>query len=102
MSRLRFCVPQWHGHLRGALLRAKQRLSHAHVDGADWYWPAGEHPQSFEPQDEVRLLAPFDPVVWDRRRFEIFWGWGYRFKPTLLCRSANSVTMPCQCSGATA
>ena len=80
VSRLRFCVPQWHGHLRGALLRAKQRLSHAHVDGADWYWPAGEHPQSFELQDEVRLLAPFDPVVWDRRRFEIFWGWGYRFE----------------------
>lgn len=28
----------------------------------------------------VRLLAPFDPVVWDRRRFEIFWGWTYRFE----------------------
>jgi uncharacterized protein YcaQ len=30
--------------------------------------------------DEVRLLAPFDPVVWDRRRFEAFWGWAYRFE----------------------
>ena len=30
--------------------------------------------------DEVRLLAPFDPVVWDRRRFEVFWGWAYRFE----------------------
>jgi len=28
----------------------------------------------------VRLLAPFDPVVWDRRRFEILWGWAYRFE----------------------
>jgi uncharacterized protein YcaQ len=28
----------------------------------------------------VRLLAPFDPVVWDRRRFEILWGWPYRFE----------------------
>jgi hypothetical protein len=28
----------------------------------------------------VRLLAPFDPVVWDRRRFELFWGWRYRFE----------------------
>ena len=28
----------------------------------------------------VRLLAPFDPVVWDRRRFELFWGWAYRFE----------------------
>ena len=30
--------------------------------------------------DTVRLLAPFDPVVWDRRRFELFWGWAYRFE----------------------
>jgi uncharacterized protein YcaQ len=30
--------------------------------------------------DTVRLLAPFDPVVWDRRRFELFWGWPYRFE----------------------
>ncbi|MBS0263737.1 MAG: YcaQ family DNA glycosylase [Planctomycetes bacterium] len=28
----------------------------------------------------VRLLAPFDPVVWDRVRFEQFWGWAYRFE----------------------
>ena len=28
----------------------------------------------------MRLLAPFDPVVWDRRRFEMFWGWAYRFE----------------------
>jgi hypothetical protein len=26
------------------------------------------------------LLAPFDPVVWDRRRFELLWGWAYRFE----------------------
>ena len=32
------------------------------------------------PPDEVRLLAPFDPVVWDRRRFELLWGWAYRFE----------------------
>ena len=30
--------------------------------------------------DEVRLLTPFDPVVWDRRRFTIFWDWTYRFE----------------------
>ena len=28
----------------------------------------------------MRLLAPFDPVVWDRARFELFWGWAYRFE----------------------
>ena len=32
------------------------------------------------PDERVRLLAPFDPVVWDRRRFELFWGWAYRFE----------------------
>jgi uncharacterized protein len=28
----------------------------------------------------VRFLAPFDPVVWDRRRFGQLWGWEYRFE----------------------
>jgi uncharacterized protein YcaQ len=28
----------------------------------------------------VRLLTPFDPIVHDRLRFEIFWGWSYRFE----------------------
>ena len=28
----------------------------------------------------MRLLTPFDPVVWDRTRFERFWGWAYRFE----------------------
>ena len=26
------------------------------------------------------FLTPFDPLVWDRRRFEHFWGWPYRFE----------------------
>jgi uncharacterized protein YcaQ len=25
-------------------------------------------------------MAPFDPLVWDRRRFEHLWGWSYRFE----------------------
>ena len=28
----------------------------------------------------VRFLAPFDPLVWDRKRFEHLWGWAYRFE----------------------
>lgn len=80
VSRLRYAVPQWHGRLRSALQRAQQRLSHARVEGIDWYWPADEHVRSSAPKDTVRLLAPFDPVVWDRRRFEILWGWAYRFE----------------------
>ena len=80
VSRLRYAVPQWHGELRSALQRAKQRLSHARIEGNDWYWPVDERLSSDTPPDVVRLLAPFDPVVWDRRRFELLWGWAYRFE----------------------
>jgi len=80
VSRLRYAVPQWHSELNSALERARQRLARAHVDGVDWYWPADEHVRRRPPEDTVRLLAPFDPVVWDRRRFELFWDWAYRFE----------------------
>ncbi len=80
VRRLRYAVPQWHSELKSALQRAKQRLAHTQIDGVDWYWPAEEDPTRGEPQDTVRLLAPFDPVVWDRDRFELLWGWGYRFE----------------------
>jgi len=80
VRRLRFGVPHWQGQLKEALQRAKQRLAHAHVDGVDWYWPSEENPVRYAPQNTVRLLTPFDPVVWDRDRFEMFWGWQYRFE----------------------
>jgi len=38
VNRLRFAVPQWHNELKSALLRAKQRLSHAQLNRIDWYW----------------------------------------------------------------
>ncbi len=80
VKRLRFAVPQWAGELERTLQRAKRRLAHARVDGVDWYWPAAEAVAIDAPGDAVRLLAPFDPVVWDRRRFEMLWGWPYRFE----------------------
>jgi uncharacterized protein YcaQ len=74
-------APQWRSERGAALLRAKARLAHCRLDGVDWYWPASESPTSARWQtDGVRLLTPFDPVVWDRRRFEIFWSWRYRFE----------------------
>jgi uncharacterized protein YcaQ len=79
VSRLRFAVPQWQTELKSALQRAKERLSHARVDGTDWYW-AKQDAVRGAPQDRVRLLAPFDPVVRDRDRFELLWGWVYRFE----------------------
>jgi len=82
ITRLAAAVPQWMALRRGALARATGRLAKASVDGSIWYWPATERPASTRhaPQDVVRLLAPFDPVVWDRRRFEQLWGWPYRFE----------------------
>jgi len=80
VSRLRYAVPHWRAELRAGLTRALARLSQAHVDGIDWYWPVDEHPDRAERQETVRLLSPFDPVVWDRRRFELLWNWAYRFE----------------------
>ena len=80
VRRLRYGVPQWQRELKPALHRAKVRLAHGSVDGIDWYWPADESTGESAPSDTVRLLAPFDPIVWDRRRFELFWGWAYRFE----------------------
>jgi uncharacterized protein len=75
-------APQWIAQRPAALARAKERLAHARLDGIDWYWPATESPASarWRPDDAVRLLTPFDPIVWDRRRFAMFWDWAYRFE----------------------
>lgn len=82
LSRLCFGVPQWRVERAPALARAKARLGQARVGAEVWYWPATEDPVSrrWHPDDAVRLLTPFDPIVYDRRRFEIFWGWSYRFE----------------------
>ena len=79
VRRLRLAAPQWRGELTGALKRAGQRLSQVRLDGVTWYWPADEAADLHAPRQTVRLLAPFDPVVWDRARFELLWGWTYRF-----------------------
>ena len=80
VSRLRLAAPQWRSYVNSALERAKFRLAHVRIDGVDWYWPADETLSRRAPVRRVRLLAPFDPVVWDRRRFELLWGWAYRFE----------------------
>jgi uncharacterized protein YcaQ len=57
---------------------ASGELRRETVDGISYVWPAsvvgGDVPR------EVRFLAPFDPIVWDRARFEHLWGWAYRFE----------------------
>jgi uncharacterized protein YcaQ len=80
VRRLRYAAPQWRNDLRAALDRARERLAHARVADVDWYWPAREDPKRAVERGDVRLLAPFDPVVHDRDRFELLWGWVYRFE----------------------
>jgi uncharacterized protein len=80
LRRLRYAAPQWQKEIPGALQRAKERLSRARAGNVDWYWPAGETANDHSVPEVVRFLAPFDPAVHDRDRFELLWGWTYRFE----------------------
>ena len=67
---------------REALLASFLRgdaVARAHLDGLEYVWPADD-PASGPVEDVVRLVAPFDPLVWDRRRFAHLHGWDYRFE----------------------
>ena len=79
-ARLRRHIPRAPEH--AAVLRDLLRegaLEHERIDGLTYVWPAsGGERQPRAP--EVRFLAPFDPLVWDRRRFEHLWDWSYRFE----------------------
>ncbi len=85
VHRVGYGAPQWQHLCKATVLRARQRLPQVEIDGVRWLWPADEQPASRRhatraQADVVRLLAPFDPIVWDRRRFGLLWGWDYRFE----------------------
>jgi uncharacterized protein YcaQ len=69
-------------------LRRSGDLDGAVVDGVAYVWPSdlaagptGDGTTATGPdRSRVRFLAPFDPLVWDRRRFEHLWAWPYRFE----------------------
>jgi uncharacterized protein len=79
---LRDGVPHLAAEVRQVQEHAKSRYGHAQVDGLLWFWPQDEKPvAAWHPVDDrLRFLAPFDPVVWDRRRFQLFWGWEYKLE----------------------
>jgi uncharacterized protein len=63
-----------------ALLRSGA-VESAEIEGESYLWPADlAAPEPGSSSRKVRFLAPFDPIVWDRRRFEHLWGWEYRFE----------------------
>ncbi len=69
---------------RVPLLIRRGVLRTQRVDGIDYLWPAEPDgavaTQPNAATSRVRFLAPFDPLVWDRRRFSLFWQWSYRFE----------------------
>jgi uncharacterized protein YcaQ len=79
---LRYGVPHLAAEARLVQERAKSRYAHAQVGGLLWFWPQGEKPVATRHvvDDRLRFLAPFDPLVWDRRRFQLFWGWEYKLE----------------------
>lgn len=79
-SMLRYGAPQLAASLKAAATRAKATWPRVTLDGTEWLWPPDEEPLDAGEPETLHLLAPFDPVVWDRRRFELFWGWAYRFE----------------------
>ncbi len=61
------------------LMVKRGELARTVVDGLAYLWPGNDElPDNIDAR--VHILAPFDPVVWDRRRFEHLWGWAYRFE----------------------
>jgi uncharacterized protein len=80
---LQYGAPHLKGETRALLAELRATLPQAKVDGVTWLWTPGEDPASGRwrvDAQRVRLLAPFDPIVWDRRRFELLWGWAYKFE----------------------
>ena len=79
-ARLRRSVPGIANHQ--AVLRKllhSGELKEQSIDGLTYVWPASKRVHE-EPPRRVRFLAPFDPLVWDRKRFEVLWQWPYRFE----------------------
>jgi uncharacterized protein YcaQ len=61
-----------------AALMAEGALVRDTLDDVPYLWPV--HARASEVPRIVRILAPFDPLVWDRARFEQLFGWAYRFE----------------------
>ena len=97
MARLRYAVPQWRGELKAGLERFGRRGAASTVSTGSG---RQVNPDGADPGDTVRLLSPFNPVVWDRRRFELLWGWAYRFEAYTPAVKRKLGYYACRCCGA--
>lgn len=62
----------------GALLKAGELVAHS-VNSVEYVTRPLKKDLGPAP-NVVRILAPFDPLVWDRARFGLLWDWDYRFE----------------------
>jgi uncharacterized protein len=62
--------------------QSTSRYAYARVEDRVWFWPQDEKAISARHAVDCRLrfLAPFDPLVWDRRRFLLLWEWEYKLE----------------------
>jgi uncharacterized protein YcaQ len=81
LNHLRYCAPTLleRRAVTKRLLSSGQLVSLL-IEGMQYIYPAEMVSQRLEEPEAVRFLAPFDPIVWDRRRFEHLWHWPYRFE----------------------
>jgi uncharacterized protein YcaQ len=80
---LEYGAPHLKSETRSLLAELRASLPQVKLDGVTWLWTPGEDPAAGKWRVDparARLLAPVDPIVWDRRRFELLWGWAYRFE----------------------
>ncbi|MBY0548812.1 MAG: winged helix DNA-binding domain-containing protein [Candidatus Obscuribacterales bacterium] len=80
LRQLSYCAPGLPGRatILQQLLKSGE-LQTLDVEGVEYIVHPHIHTDTDAP-DTVRFLAPFDPVVWDRKRFEHLWDWAYRFE----------------------
>ncbi len=72
-------VPDLKTEITTAFKEALQGELHSQVvEGVKYVWLA-ELPLD-GPSSGVRIVGPFDPLVWDRRRFAHLHGWTYKFE----------------------
>ncbi|WP_119422991.1 DNA glycosylase AlkZ-like family protein [Desertibaculum subflavum] len=63
--------------LLAAMLKSGE-IETAEIEGLRYLWLAGDERPGVPRR--LRLLAPFDPIVWERRRFEHLFGFDYRLE----------------------
>jgi uncharacterized protein len=83
VSLLGYGAPHLKNEMKIVLAQFKKSCPQAKIEGVNYLWQEDQDlGQGFEqkPLEGLRFLAPFDPIVWDRRRFEHLFGWEYKFE----------------------